>query len=182
VANSRSAKKRIRSNEVKHLRNKAVRSAVRTKVGQARRALLSSDSADPLQEVRAAVSALDRAAEKGILHRNNAARRKSRLAVLAARITRVGGEEQARVRAAAAGGEKGKSARPGPKAAARRTPAAPKATAKPASKTAAKPATKTAAKPATTPVAKATPKTETKAKPDAKPEKATPKGKKPAAS
>lgn len=133
MANSRSARKRIRSNQTKHLRNKGVRSAVRTKIGQARRALLGGDAAGAQQEVRAAVSALDRAAEKGILHRNNASRRKSRLTALAARLARAGGEDQAKVKAAAAGGEKGKSATPASRAA---KPASPRA--KSAAKTPAK--------------------------------------------
>ena len=80
MANSRSARKRIRSNERKHIRNRAVRSAVRTSITKARRSLLGSlPTIDSEEQVLAAVRALDRAAEKGILHRNNAKRRKSRL-------------------------------------------------------------------------------------------------------
>ena len=115
MANSRSARKRIRANERKHLRNRAVRSAVRTRITKARRALLGSDVPNTPELVLAAVRELDRAAEKGILHRNNADRRKSRLMAMAHRLTAAAtgaaGEEQAAVRAAAAGGEKGKSTR-----------------------------------------------------------------------
>ena len=84
MANSRSARKRIRSSERKHVRNRAVKSAVRTKVIKARHALLEEGSATGEAELHAAIKALDRAAEKGILHRNNVRRRKSRLATMAA--------------------------------------------------------------------------------------------------
>jgi len=112
VANSRSARKRIRSNERKRIRNRTVRSAVRTKVARARRSLLTggAETAAP-QDLHEAIRALDRAAEKGILHENNARRRKSRLARMAARLAHAaaGAEgEQAAARAAAAGGAKGR--------------------------------------------------------------------------
>jgi small subunit ribosomal protein S20 len=124
VANSRSARKRIRSNERKHIRNRAVRSAVRTSITKARRALLGTlPAVDSAEQVLAAVRALDRAAEKGILHRNNADRRKSRLMAMAHKLAR-----------AAAGGEKGRSRTTRPaRTAAARTPAKA-ATAKPAAK------------------------------------------------
>jgi small subunit ribosomal protein S20 len=113
VANSRSARKRIRANERKHVRNRAVRSTVRTKVAKARRELLSADATAGPEELRLAISALDRAAEKGILHRKNASRRKSRLMSLAAKLASAGGAagEQAAARAQAVGGEKGRSTR-----------------------------------------------------------------------
>jgi small subunit ribosomal protein S20 len=114
VANSRSARKRIRSNERKRLRNRTVRSAVRTKITRVRRSLVAGQSENIEEELRAAVKALDKAAEKGILHRRNAARRKSRITSMAARLIRAGRSEaeQAQVRVAAAGGAKGKSGRP----------------------------------------------------------------------
>jgi small subunit ribosomal protein S20 len=112
VANSRSARKRIRANERKHLRNRGVRSSVRTKVGKARRALVGLDETiDSAAQLAVAVSALDRASEKGILHRKNAARRKSRLMALANRleIAAAAGEDAlAAARAQALGGEKGR--------------------------------------------------------------------------
>src|ERR1700730_18723147 len=89
MANSRSARKRIRSSERKHIRNRAVKSAVRTKVIKARHALLEEGGATGDAEWHAAIRALDRAAEKGVLHRNNARRRKSRLASMAARLANV---------------------------------------------------------------------------------------------
>ncbi len=112
VANSRSARKAIRSSERKHLRNRAVRSSVRTHVGKARQALLGTGGeVDVEAALKAAVKALDRAAEKGILHRNNANRRKSRLTAMAARIMRAAGDDQTAVRSAAAGGQKGTGAK-----------------------------------------------------------------------
>ncbi|TMB91097.1 MAG: 30S ribosomal protein S20 [Chloroflexi bacterium] len=115
MANSRSARKRIRSSERKHVRNRTVRSAVRTTITKARRALLGgAEGADPQQDVRTAIRALDRAAEKGILHKNNVRRRKSRLASMASRLARAAqGEEadKAAARSAAAGGAKGRSTR-----------------------------------------------------------------------
>ena len=115
MANTRSARKRIRANERKHVRNRAVKSSVRTKVTKARRALLSpAEGIDAADALRAALSALDRAAEKGILHANNARRRKSRLATMAASLQRAGQEgEGAAVaaRSTAAGGAKGRSAK-----------------------------------------------------------------------
>ena len=146
MANSRSARKRIRANERKHVRNRAVRSAVRTKVTKARRALVGLDETLETQEQLAtAVSALDKAAEKGILHRKNAARRKSRLMAMAHRIqvaTEQGDEALATARTTALGGEKGRKAGAGsrpraavaaPAATEAAAPKAPRATrAKPA--------------------------------------------------
>jgi small subunit ribosomal protein S20 len=112
MANSRSARKRIRSSERKHERNRAVKSAVRTKVIKARHALLDDGGAGGDAELHAAIRALDRAAEKGVLHPNNVRRRKSRLASMAARLSNVAeGAEGAAARSAAAGGAKGRSAK-----------------------------------------------------------------------
>ena len=139
MANSRSARKRIRANERKHIRNRGVRSSVRTYVGKARQSLLSlepGDTVDVEEQLKAAVRALDRAGEKGILHRNNVNRRKSRLTSMAARLIRAaseGGEHTTEVRAAAAGGAKGRG---------RAATAAKRPAAKAPVKAAAKPATK----------------------------------------
>jgi small subunit ribosomal protein S20 len=157
MANSRSARKRIRSSERKHIRNRAVKSAVRTKVIKARHALLEEGGATGEAELHAAIRALDRAAEKGVLHRNNARRRKSRLATMAARLSNVAeGAEGAAVRSAAAGGAKGRSAKQPARSAA-------KSTAKPAAKA---PAAKATAPKAA--AAKAAPKAAVAAKSPAK--------------
>lgn len=85
MANTRSAKKRVRSSLRKRTHNRATRSAVKTLVQRGRR--LTGEQAVPSNdEVRRAISALDKAAEKGILHSNNASRRKSRLMRLLARM------------------------------------------------------------------------------------------------
>jgi small subunit ribosomal protein S20 len=155
MANSRSARKRIRSSERKHERNRAVKSAVRTKVIKARHALLDEGGTGVGAELHAAIRALDRAAEKGVLHPNNVRRRKSRLASMAARLSNVAeGAEGAAVRSAAAGGAKGRSAKQQTrsataKAAAKPAGKAPAAKATTAKAAAAKAAPKTGA--ATTP-------------------------------
>ena len=152
MANSRSARKRIRSSERKHERNRAVKSAVRTKVIKARHALLDEGGGGGDAELHAAIRALDRAAEKGVLHPNNARRRKSRLASMAARLSNVAeGAEGAAARSAAAGGAKGRSAKPQSRAATAKSAAKPAGKAPAARATTAKAAAKaTPAKPATT--------------------------------
>ncbi|MCX8025337.1 MAG: 30S ribosomal protein S20 [Thermanaerothrix sp.] len=79
MANIKSQIKRNRQNEKRRLRNRVYRGAARTFIRKANAAIESGN----LDEARAAVlraqKALDKAAEKGIIHKNNAARRKSRL-------------------------------------------------------------------------------------------------------
>ena len=76
-----SAKKQARASVRRSLRNRAVRSEVKTKIVKARRSLTEAPVAESERYAVAleAVRALDRAAAKGILHPNNAARRKARL-------------------------------------------------------------------------------------------------------
>jgi len=78
MANTKSALKRMRQNEKRRVRNRAVRSRVRTAIKVARVAL-----GDKSQDVRALVSAairsLDKAVTKGVVHKNAAARKKSAL-------------------------------------------------------------------------------------------------------
>ena len=76
MANTKSALKRMRQNERRRLRNRAVRSKVRTAVKVARATEGQAASAAILEAIRA----LDKAAAKGVLHRNTAARKKSALA------------------------------------------------------------------------------------------------------
>ena len=77
-----SAKKQARSGVRRAARNRAVRSEVKTKVVKARRSLTGGPVAESERYAIAleAIQALDRAASKGVLHRNNAGRRKARLA------------------------------------------------------------------------------------------------------
>lgn len=79
MANTKSAEKMIRASARKRVRNRPIKSAVRTAVTKARQAVSGADRPDAAELVQAAVKALDRAAQKGVLHRNSAARRKSRL-------------------------------------------------------------------------------------------------------
>jgi small subunit ribosomal protein S20 len=80
VANIKSSKKDARRSALKAIRNRSVKSAVKTKVQKFRRADAAGEEPENLQVLAlTAISGLDRAAEKGILHRNNAARRKGRL-------------------------------------------------------------------------------------------------------
>ena len=78
MANIKSQIKRNRTNEAARERNKAVRSEVKTRVKHAEAAIAEgAENADEL--VRAAVRSIDKAATKGVYHKNAAARRKSRL-------------------------------------------------------------------------------------------------------
>ncbi len=79
MANSKSAEKRIRVGERRRLRNRPYRSACRTLVKKAEIAIRSGEGDAASQAVANAVAMLDRTAGKGIIHPNNAARRKSRL-------------------------------------------------------------------------------------------------------
>ncbi len=79
MANIKSAIKRNKQNEKRRLRNRVFRGGARTYVRKARLAIESGDVESARAATLQAVSALDKAAEKGIIHRNNAARRKSRL-------------------------------------------------------------------------------------------------------
>jgi small subunit ribosomal protein S20 len=77
VANIKSAEKRWRQSLKRRMRNRSVRTAARTQVKTVNRAIAAGEPDEAA--LREAVSALDKAAEKGIIHPNNAARRKSRL-------------------------------------------------------------------------------------------------------
>src|ERR1700724_2862018 len=121
MANTQSAKKRVRASLRKRDRNRSTRSAVKTLVSRARRPALPEAASLTSEKVRRAISALDKAAEKGVLHANNASRRKARLMSALAKLAPTAG-----------------------------TPAPAKASAKtvaPAATAAKKPAAKLAAKP-----------------------------------
>ncbi|MCS7009839.1 MAG: 30S ribosomal protein S20 [Anaerolineales bacterium] len=78
MANIKSQIKRNRQNEKRRLRNRMHLGKARAAVKRARQAMLQG-TPDARQALLEAVSALDRAAERGVIHKNNAARRKSRL-------------------------------------------------------------------------------------------------------
>jgi small subunit ribosomal protein S20 len=79
LANIKSAIKRNKQNEKRRLRNRYFLGRARSFVKRARVAMEDNELADARQATLEAISALDKAAEKGVLHKNNAARRKSRL-------------------------------------------------------------------------------------------------------
>jgi small subunit ribosomal protein S20 len=85
VANIKSQIKRIGTNEKSRLRNKAAKSEVKTRVKTALTTLESGEET-ALQDLRNAVKKLDKAAQRGIIHRNQAANRKSALMRHAARV------------------------------------------------------------------------------------------------
>lgn len=79
MANIKSAIKRIRSSERKRARNKPVRTALKTHIKGAQTQITANEQEEAGEAVVRAISALDKAANKGIIHRNQAARRKARL-------------------------------------------------------------------------------------------------------
>ena len=79
MANIKSAIKRNKQNEKRRVRNRVYRGGARTFVKKARTSLQGKDLQVAQQDTLEAISALDKAAEKGAIHKNNAARRKSRL-------------------------------------------------------------------------------------------------------
>ena len=84
MANIKSQIKRNRQNEVRRLRNKSVKSAVKTEVRKFREAADRGDASEALALLTAASRALDKAAAKGVIHQNQAANKKSAMARRAA--------------------------------------------------------------------------------------------------
>jgi small subunit ribosomal protein S20 len=78
MPNNPAAEKRMRQEQKRRLHNRSIKSLVKTQITKARQAINDEDT-NAEATVRAAVSELDRAAKKGVIHHNNAARRKSRL-------------------------------------------------------------------------------------------------------
>ena len=80
MANIKSAIKRNKQNEKRRLRNRVYRGRARTFVSKARNVIENEEPKEiVMASVIEAVKALDTAAQKGVIHKNNAARRKSRL-------------------------------------------------------------------------------------------------------
>ena len=79
MANIKSQIKRNKQNEKRRLRNRVYAGRARTFIKKARLAIEDNDVENAAEATRLAISALDKAAEKGTIHKNNAARRKSRL-------------------------------------------------------------------------------------------------------
>ena len=78
MANTKSAKKAIKVQERRRVRNQMVKTKVRTHFKRANQAV-SGDDAEKAEAVKAAISQIDKAVAKGIIHKNTAARKKSRL-------------------------------------------------------------------------------------------------------
>lgn len=79
MPNIKSAKKRLRQNVVRRARNRAIRSSLRTQCRKVREAIESGDAQQAQTEFVLAAKKLDRAGSRNIIHRNAAARLKSRL-------------------------------------------------------------------------------------------------------
>ena len=79
MANIKSAKKRIKVIQAKTLRNKMIRSSVKTAVRKVNEAVAAGDAVQAKQALINAVSTLDKAKSKGVMHKNTASRKVSRL-------------------------------------------------------------------------------------------------------
>ena len=79
MANIKSAKKRILVNQTKAARNKSIRSAVKTSMKKVEAAVAVNDKAAANAALTDAISTISKAASKGVYHKNNAARKVSRL-------------------------------------------------------------------------------------------------------
>lgn len=86
MANITSQKKRNLTNEKRRQRNKTVKSSVKTSVRKFREAADAGDTAKATELAREATRALDKAAAKGVIHKNQAANRKSAIAARAASL------------------------------------------------------------------------------------------------
>ncbi len=82
MPNTKSAKKRLRQNIKRRLRNRMIKSAVKTQMRKVRRAVAEGDVDRAEAEFRLACKKLDKAAAKRVIHPNKAARHKSRLSEL----------------------------------------------------------------------------------------------------
>ncbi len=87
MPNHKSAKKRVRQNERRRVINRGNRAELRTSIKKLRTALAGSDSRNVSAQLPVTVSEIDKAVQKGVLHRNAAARYKSRLTVRANQAT-----------------------------------------------------------------------------------------------
>lgn len=81
LANIKSAKKRILVIETKTLRNKVIKSKVKTLVKKVEAAIANGDKAAAQENLKVAISEISKAASKGIYHKNTAARKISRLTI-----------------------------------------------------------------------------------------------------
>ena len=80
MANIKQQKKRVKTNEKRRVRNLGIRSGVKTEIRKFRELVSAGDKEKAEEQLRVASRTLDKAVTKGVLHRNNAANRKSRMA------------------------------------------------------------------------------------------------------
>lgn len=80
MANIKSQIKRIRTNEKRRQRNQAVKSELKTLIRKAREAVEAGDKEQAVEALKVASRKLDKAVSKGVIHKNQAANRKSKLA------------------------------------------------------------------------------------------------------
>ena len=90
MPNTKSAKKRLRQNDVRRDRNRSTKSAMRTQLRKVREAIAAGKIEDAENEYRVAARQLDRVASQKIVHKNTAARTKSRLQALIKKAKAVG--------------------------------------------------------------------------------------------
>ena len=83
MANIKSQKKRIRTNEKARIRNKAIRSELKTATRRVKDAVAANDAAKANEQALVACRLFDKAASKGVIHKNQAANRKSGVMKLA---------------------------------------------------------------------------------------------------
>lgn len=79
MANIKSAKKRVLVNQKKADRNKSIKSAVKTSIKKVEAAVVAKDKEAAVAALAIAISTIDKAATKGVYHKNNAARKVSRV-------------------------------------------------------------------------------------------------------
>ena len=82
MPNTESAKKRLRQNDKRRVHNRAIKSNMRTSIRRVREAVAAGDIEKAQSEFRVATKKLDRASSKNVIHKNTAARTKSRLSQL----------------------------------------------------------------------------------------------------
>ncbi|MBK5200419.1 MAG: 30S ribosomal protein S20 [Spirochaetaceae bacterium] len=79
MANNRSSKKRVKQSEVRRMRNRAVKSAVRTEIKKFDKAVLLGDKESAKLSMDEGFKLLDGAGSKGVMHKNTTSRKKSRM-------------------------------------------------------------------------------------------------------
>ena len=87
MANHKSALKRVRQNEMRRLRNKSVKTKIKNVIKDLRLSASETSKEETLQKLNMAKSSIDRAAQKGVIHKKTASRKISRLSKLTNNIS-----------------------------------------------------------------------------------------------